>query len=185
MTIYSNQQETKTRLLNVTVTCQAVYNSSIAVPANLSFEDSIAYAKAHLDEIPLGALEYISGSDELDEENCDFEEFVADMDFARSMKAVDIDWDVNSEAERDSLPSEIEIPEGMMHEEDISNYLSDVTGFCHKGFKLVDCSKEAARDMGGEPKKPALSEQIQSASTRVGASHASPDTPIKSQDPER
>lgn len=104
---------------------------------------------------------------------------------ACSMKAVDIDWDVDSEAERDSLPSEIEIPEGMEGEEDISDYLSDVTGFCHKGFKLVDCSKEAARDMGGEPTKPSLSDQIQSASTRAADSHASPDTPVKTPNPER
>ena len=30
--------------------------------------------KKHINEIPLGELEYVSGSDELDEENCDFEE---------------------------------------------------------------------------------------------------------------
>ena len=74
MTTQSNHEEIKTRRLNVTVTCQAVYNSSIAVPANLSFEEAIAYAKAHLEDIPLGTLEYISDSDELDEENCDLEE---------------------------------------------------------------------------------------------------------------
>lgn len=104
---------------------------------------------------------------------------------ACSMKAVDIDWDVDSEDERDSLPSEIEIPEGMEDEEDISDYLSDVTGFCHKGFRLVDCSKESVRDMGGELRRPSLSSQIQFASARTGDVHPLLDTPVKVPDPER
>lgn len=60
--------------LNVTVQCMAVYNSSIEVPDNMTLEESIEYAKEHLAEIPCGELEYIADSDELDEENCDFEE---------------------------------------------------------------------------------------------------------------
>ena len=60
--------------LNVTVQCMAVYNSSIEVPEEMTFEEAIEYAKSHLDEIPLGELEYVSDSDTLDEENCDFEE---------------------------------------------------------------------------------------------------------------
>ena len=62
------------RKLNVTVQCMAVYNSSIMVPRELTFEEAIKYAKEHIDEINLGELEYISDSDELDEENCDFGE---------------------------------------------------------------------------------------------------------------
>ena len=58
--------------LNVTVECMAVYNSSIEVPEEMTFEEAIEYAKNHLDEIPLGELEYVSDSDTLDEENCDF-----------------------------------------------------------------------------------------------------------------
>lgn len=60
--------------LNVTVQCMAVYNSSIEVPDDMTLEEAIDYARYHLDEIPCGELEYISDSDELDEENCDFEE---------------------------------------------------------------------------------------------------------------
>lgn len=60
--------------LNVTVQCMAVYNSSIEVPEEMTFEEAIEYAKEHLDEIPLGELEYVSDSDTLDEENCDFDE---------------------------------------------------------------------------------------------------------------
>lgn len=60
--------------LNVTVQCMAVYNSGIDVPDDMTLEEAIEYAKEHIDEIPCGELEYISDSDVLDEENCDFEE---------------------------------------------------------------------------------------------------------------
>lgn len=60
--------------LNVAVQCMAVYNSSIDVPDDMTLEEAIEYAKKHLSKIPCGELEYISDSDVLDEENCDFEE---------------------------------------------------------------------------------------------------------------
>lgn len=56
------------------------------------------------------------------------------------MRAVNIIWDIGDD-ENDkpviNLPSEIEIPDGM-DEEEISDYLSDVTGFCHKGYILSE-----------------------------------------------
>lgn len=61
-----------TRTLNVTVLCQACYNSSIEVPADFSREQALDYAREHLEDIPLGVLEYVTDSDQLDEENCDF-----------------------------------------------------------------------------------------------------------------
>ena len=60
--------------LNVTVTCMAIYNSYIEVPDDMNIEEAIQYAKEHISNIPLGVLEYITDSDELDEENCEFEE---------------------------------------------------------------------------------------------------------------
>lgn len=60
------------------------------------------------------------------------------------MKAINIVWDIDAPTyEEDrrillSLPKEIEIPEGMTDEEEISDYISDETGFCHYGFELVD-----------------------------------------------
>ena len=49
------------------------------------------------------------------------------------MKAINIQWD----SDVPELPNEIEIPENIPNDEDaISDYLSDVTGFCHKGFEL-------------------------------------------------
>jgi hypothetical protein len=60
--------------LNVTVTCMATYNSYIEVPDNMNINEAIQYAKEHISNIPIGVLEYIPDSDELDEENCDFED---------------------------------------------------------------------------------------------------------------
>lgn len=51
------------------------------------------------------------------------------------MRAFNIQWDGERE-ETETLPSSIEIPEGMIDEDEISDYLSDVTGFCHYGFEL-------------------------------------------------
>lgn len=63
------------KVFNLTVCCQAYYNTSIELPIDFtgSREDAIMYAKEHLDELPMGILEYVPGSDELDEENSDFE----------------------------------------------------------------------------------------------------------------
>ena len=54
------------------------------------------------------------------------------------MKAINILWD--TDGEEVNLPNEIEIPDWMDKEDDdeISDYLSDTTGFCHFGFELVD-----------------------------------------------
>lgn len=54
------------------------------------------------------------------------------------MKAVNIEWDVDYEEDLEFLPTEIEIPEGMNDEDEISDYISDVTGYCHKGFSLTE-----------------------------------------------
>lgn len=51
------------------------------------------------------------------------------------MKAVDIDWDVDYEEQREFLPTEIEIPDDI-EDDEIGDYLSDVTGFCHNGYRL-------------------------------------------------
>ena len=54
------------------------------------------------------------------------------------MKAINIIWDVDFEEYLENLPTEIDIPNGMTDEEEISDYITDETGFCHKGFELVD-----------------------------------------------
>jgi hypothetical protein len=60
------------------------------------------------------------------------------------MRAVNIDWDVSDyegkerEEVLSELPEEIEIPDDMADEDEISDYLSDSTGFCHYGFELEE-----------------------------------------------
>ena len=50
------------------------------------------------------------------------------------MKAINIKWDTDGEIVE--LPNEIDIPIGMKDEEEISDYITDETGFCHCGFEL-------------------------------------------------
>lgn len=55
------------------------------------------------------------------------------------MKAINIKWETDGDMKLlRELPSEMEIPEGVTDEDEISDYLSDETGFCHNGFELVD-----------------------------------------------
>jgi hypothetical protein len=61
--------ENKMVTLSVRVWCQASYLSSIKVPANLSKEEALDYVKEHMYRIPLGKLEYLPDSDEIDEES--------------------------------------------------------------------------------------------------------------------
>lgn len=66
------------------------------------------------------------------------------------LKAVDIKWDVTDYDDDEfddeacevleSLPKEMDIPEGMTDPDEISDWLSDEIGFCHNGFRLVDQS---------------------------------------------
>ena len=54
-----------------------------------------------------------------------------------ALVAYDIKWDTDGDKDVfDDLPREIEIPEEMVDDEEISDYVSNETGFCHAGFKL-------------------------------------------------
>lgn len=61
------------------------------------------------------------------------------------MKATNIKWDTDGDEELlKELPSEIQIPNEVAenadrddYEDDISDYISNVTGFCHYGFELA------------------------------------------------
>lgn len=56
------------------------------------------------------------------------------------MKATDIEWDAGRFS--DELPREIRIPDGIVDVEDISDYITNLTGFTHKGFRLIDEDEE-------------------------------------------
>ena len=52
------------------------------------------------------------------------------------MKAVNIKWDTDGDLETlRELPVDMEIPEGM-DAETASDYLSEMTGYCHFGFDM-------------------------------------------------
>lgn len=61
------------------------------------------------------------------------------------MKATHIDWDTDGiDPEELDLPSEMNIPDDVISDptnedttlDEISDYLSDETGFCHNGFRI-------------------------------------------------
>lgn len=54
------------------------------------------------------------------------------------MKAINIIWDAACEEDSSSLPTEIILPAGMTDKDEISDYISDTTGFCHKEFILTE-----------------------------------------------
>lgn len=53
------------------------------------------------------------------------------------MKAVNIEWDTDDTELKEQLPAQMEIPAHISKNE-ISDWLSDQTGFCHNGFELMD-----------------------------------------------
>ena len=52
------------------------------------------------------------------------------------MKAINIIWDVDFEEDLENLPTEIDIPNDMTDKDEIADYITDITGFCHSGFEL-------------------------------------------------
>lgn len=62
------------------------------------------------------------------------------------MKATNIQWDTDGDEELfEELPTEIQIPDELAknvdedgYNDEISDYISDVTGFCHYGFELAE-----------------------------------------------
>ena len=54
------------------------------------------------------------------------------------MKATCIQWETDTAEEKKNLPSEIELPDDMTEVEEIEDYISKVTGYCHNGFVLEE-----------------------------------------------
>lgn len=59
--------------------------------------------------------------------------------------ATNIEWDTSSDDDDENvcseidLPNQIIIPEELTTEDEISDYISDITGFCHFGFVIKEC----------------------------------------------
>lgn len=60
------------------------------------------------------------------------------MDTNRYLKAVNIEWDVDLAEVLIRCPKRSRYPDGMTNTEEISDYLSNLTGFCHRGFGLKE-----------------------------------------------
>lgn len=50
------------------------------------------------------------------------------------LRAINIKWD--TDGENIDLPDSIDIPDYMTDLDEISDYISDQTGFCHFGFEI-------------------------------------------------
>lgn len=55
----------------------------------------------------------------------------------KAYRATNIQWDVDEKEDLEELPDSMDIPQGM-DEDEIDDYLSDQTGFCHDGFELEE-----------------------------------------------
>ena len=76
-------------------------------------------------------LSYWDNINNLIKENCEDIELLA----------YDIEWDTDEEDIE--LPTEVVLPEGMIDENEITDYLSDLTHFCHYGFKVKEFDRES------------------------------------------
>lgn len=54
-------------------------------------------------------------------------------------KVVNIEWDVDNKSDLKRLPTEIPLPDDIDPDDDdeVSDYISDLTGFCHTGFEVI------------------------------------------------
>lgn len=94
------------------------------------------------DELSNAAYDKYCKGDGLTEYEC-IEAVVEEWASSVIRTAYDIKWDTDVEdLDQDDLPTEIIIPESIIDEEEISNYVSNCVGFCHGGFKVREEKKE-------------------------------------------
>ena len=63
------KNETKTRPFSFVMYWQVYGTQTVNVPINLNEKEALEYVKKHWDEIPLPEGDYVSGSDEIDEDS--------------------------------------------------------------------------------------------------------------------
>lgn len=56
----------------------------------------------------------------------------------KQLFAINIQWDVEYDEDLEYLPQRVRIPRGMTDDDEISDYLSNLTRHCHFGFSLVE-----------------------------------------------
>lgn len=100
----------------------SAFGDDIPLPPETGYVDSSFQLSHGMDEIEIVRAGYNGGAS--DEPN------------HKTMKATHIEWDIDDINEEITLPSEIEIPDNM-DKDKIADYLSDMTGYCHKGYILT------------------------------------------------
>ena len=57
----------------------------------------------------------------------------------KANKVVNIEWDVDNKSDLKRLPTEIPLPDDINPDDndEVSDYISDFTGFCHTGFEVI------------------------------------------------
>lgn len=84
--------------LSCSILCNAYYHGELLLPEAIkTFPEALEYAKDHLDEIPLGEMNYIENSDVLDQENCelvaaDSKEIPEDSSKENGLKSSKEEW---------------------------------------------------------------------------------------------
>lgn len=56
----------------------------------------------------------------------------------KTLYAINIQWDVDDNKDLEYLPQKVRIPRGMTDDDEIGDYLTKLTGFCHFGFSLIE-----------------------------------------------
>lgn len=69
---------------------------------------------------------------------------------AKFVKAYNIDWDLEEGDSAEDLPAEIIIPQGIP-EDEVDNYISNVSGFCFYGYETTEPKTLAEHSKDSEP----------------------------------
>lgn len=123
------------------VTCMATYVSELSIPKNIvnNKEDVLNYIREHLSECNTQELEWLN---DLEPSEAVTAEDIRCIEYAEEVRATNIIWDAPEQVE---LPTTVIIPERLICSSDtgdISEWLSEQYGFCHKGFELVKLTGE-------------------------------------------
>ena len=62
-----------------------------------------------------------------------YPDVVANPTLGTTIRVTDIQWDADDEEDVKHLPTAMFVP-AWMDDEEIGNYITEMTGFCHKGF---------------------------------------------------
>lgn len=139
----------KYKKLTVPVNYEITAVMEVYLPAHLSDEAAIDTFIRN-DHFPLPDGESVCGTEsywwdaaEIEEVNVDRKELKGKnviKGSTRPLVATDIEWDID-EDEEVNLPNTIRIPDSITDIEEIGDYITNQTGYCHFGFKVTRSAK--------------------------------------------